>query len=807
MNFSPSAKLTSLVLSTMLFFVAAGARADEEQDLIARLQSGANVTDKCAACQRLRVIGTAKSVPALAALLPEERTGHAARHALEAMPSAEAGGALREAFGKTLGVARLGIIDSLGWRRDLAALPLLTPLLGSADTSIASAAAAALGRIGGERAVQALAAARDKAPPAVQAVVLESLLQCAERFLTDGNASAAAAIYRELFAAKTSSHVRAAAWRGLALSDARERTKLLISALAASDETHAAALKLVRELSDADAVRACVAQWDSLPADAQVAVLDAYVKLGAESLPLVRRGSMSKAITVRVAALQALGELGDTECFVVLSEAAARGETAERDAARQSLARVRGPGIREAFLARLKEAGTPEKAELLQALGERDDRAAGAVLLQHAASADEVVRVASLESLRRLALPESIAPLLELAAKSTSDAQRDPVLKALYAVCQASADKAEAARQLIASMNRFSAAERRQVLPLLAELATPDALAAAQSATREQDGELAREAVRVLGQWPNAAPASQLLELARTGATVTLRTLALRGAIEVTGQEPDAGKRLALLQQAMASAQRIDEKKQVLGQVGQIPSREALDFVLPELTNAQLANEAALATVSIAEKLAPSNAVLADAAASRVLAQVQDGPVAKRAWALRIKPGSGASFIRDWVVCGPYRQDRAGAETLFNIPFGPEKAGEKVEWKSVPRADHVSLLGVFPNEGSCVAYLRSEIIAPAEVTGALLMGSDDGIKAWLNGTVVHANNIDRGEAADQDTAPIKLKKGTNDLLLKITQGGGGWSASARLVGADGKPIPGLLTQRPAGTALPATLRR
>jgi hypothetical protein len=51
---------------------------------------------------------------------------------------------------------------------------------------------------------------------------------------------------------------------------------------------------------------------------------------------------------------------------------------------------------------------------------------------------------------------------------------------------------------------------------------------------------------------------------------------------------------------------------------------------------------------------------------------------------------------------------------------------------------------------------------------------------------------------DQDAAPIKLKKGPNELLLKISQGGGGWSACARIVGPDTKPIPGLLVELPTG---------
>jgi hypothetical protein len=71
------------------------------------------------------------------------------------------------------------------------------------------------------------------------------------------------------------------------------------------------------------------------------------------------------------------------------------------------------------------------------------------------------------------------------------------------------------------------------------------------------------------------------------------------------------------------------------------------------------------------------------------------------------------------------------------------------------------------------------------------MGSDDGIKAWLNGKVVHTNNVDRGCVVDQDTAGVRLAQGTNVLMFKITQGGGGWAAAARLADNDGKPISGL----------------
>ena len=186
------------------------------------------------------------------------------------------------------------------------------------------------------------------------------------------------------------------------------------------------------------------------------------------------------------------------------------------------------------------------------------------------------MRLAALDALRKIAVADTATPLLNLAAKSKSNKECEPVLKALYAVCQASRDKDETTRSVLEAMKPLPSVERCRVLPVLSELATPAALEATLAATRDQDLEIVKEAVRVLSQWPNAAPASSLLELARATKDTTLQVLAVRGCITVAAQEPDSTKRLALLQQAMALAKRTDGKQQALSQIGQIPTQAAL---------------------------------------------------------------------------------------------------------------------------------------------------------------------------------------------------------------------------------------
>ena len=58
----------------------------------------------------------------------------------------------------------------------------------------------------------------------------------------------------------------------------------------------------------------------------------------------------------------------------------------------------------------------------------------------------------------------------------------------------------------------------------------------------------------------------------------------------------------------------------------------------------------------------------------------------------------------------------------------------------------------------------------------MLVGSDDGVKVWLNGEVVHYNPVTRGAGDYQDAFPVTLKQGTNVLLVAVdNRGHGGFS--------------------------------
>ena len=80
-----------------------------------------------------------------------------------------------------------------------------------------------------------------------------------------------------------------------------------------------------------------------------------------------------------------------------------------------------------------------------------------------------------------------------------------------------------------------------------------------------------------------------------------------------------------------------------------------------------------------------------------------------------------------------------------------------------------------------VAYAWAEINLPEKSSGLLGIGSDDAVKAWLNGQLVHENWAERTLQRDDDLVPVQFQAGTNRLVLKIQNVRGDWAFVCRLL--------------------------
>ncbi len=74
-----------------------------------------------------------------------------------------------------------------------------------------------------------------------------------------------------------------------------------------------------------------------------------------------------------------------------------------------------------------------------------------------------------------------------------------------------------------------------------------------------------------------------------------------------------------------------------------------------------------------------------------------------------------------------------------------------------------------------VAYGSIVLDVPHEQETLMYAGSDDAVKVWLNGDLVHNNPVDRGAISYQESFPITLKEGENVLLVAVYDGIVDWA--------------------------------
>ncbi|HND53941.1 MAG TPA: HEAT repeat domain-containing protein, partial [Pirellulaceae bacterium] len=171
---------------------------EKEKELLAILRGDAPAAEKALACKRLAVYGSSAAVGDLAKLLSDERLASWARIPLEAIPGAASDEALRKSLDGLSGNLLVGVINSIGVRRDAGSVAALTARLTDKDPEVASAAAVALGHIGDGAATKALRAALPEAPIKVRSAIAEGCILSAEKALAAGRDAEAIEIYDEI---------------------------------------------------------------------------------------------------------------------------------------------------------------------------------------------------------------------------------------------------------------------------------------------------------------------------------------------------------------------------------------------------------------------------------------------------------------------------------------------------------------------------------------------------------------------------------------------------------------------------------
>jgi len=171
-----------------------------------------------------------------------------------------------------------------------------------------------------------------------------------------------------------------------------------------------------------------------------------------------------------------------------------------------------------------------------------------------------------------------------------------------------------------------------------------------------------------------------------------------------------------------------------------------------------------------------------------------------------------SGFVGHWWILGPL----PGREAILKEDVIPTNAvpdfdktfgfkGEPYRWRyfSLEGMNYtLDLQRLIGPKDDCAAYLYAEVASEVPRAVWFKLGSDDEIVVWVNGQKVHEKLSGRGVTIDEDQAPVQLQRGINSVMMRITNGGGGWGGCLRITDSAGIPL-ALPQRRPEVATVPA----
>ncbi|NUQ64305.1 MAG: HEAT repeat domain-containing protein [Pirellulales bacterium] len=556
--------------------------ADDAAALLKAIQSPeTSDVDRANAFEKIGDLAGDNAVKPLAGFLGDRRWSHYARFALQKMEGENATQALLQSLDTLQGDLKIGVIGTIGRRRDPIAVAPLAKLLADADEKTADSAAIALGEIAAPGAAAALTEAfHAEKNPARKASLGSALLQAGQRLAKAGHAEEAVAVFDLLRNAELPNSCRIGALQNAILARGARGTDLMVEQLRSSDRrSFEVGLAVSRVLPGKAATQGVV---DSLEADSspgrQVLVILALKDRGDKrALPAVLARLKSESAAVQLAAIGAVGELGDGSSVPTLLSTA-KGETA--DAAIDALVALQGSDVNPALI---HAAQAPETAAAaVNALGKRRAKEAVDLFFQLSKSDSAAVRQEATAALGRTVAEDRFPELLALLKTARSDVQKAAIQEAVHAAIIRSTQPDVCADILGAMVPGASGADREFLFEQVRTAGGAKAVAWMRRFATGPDEALQDAATKTLGEWLSADAGPVLLEVARGNGKFANR--ALGGYIRLFRQfELPEAERVAMAAEALKAASRPNERNAAIEAMTRFPCVGTFELALSQL--------------------------------------------------------------------------------------------------------------------------------------------------------------------------------------------------------------------------------
>lgn len=753
--------------------------------------------------KQIEHIGREESVDTLASLLDEEDASirERARRAIQNNSSPKAGVKIREQLEKSTDpVWQLSLLNSLVYRKEISSESVFLKYAKDDNESLRSSAIQGLALMGSTQGAEVIAAAMSQGSDRAQAIASDAYLRLADKLTEMDKKAEALAIYKKLL--DTAGHRKCAAVIGVGRAGGTDELPLLFTSLQDADPKVVGAGKAALALLPGKEVSsAIVERLKTADADLKIALLEALAESADEAILPVFLESLKDADQgVRIAALSGMGRLASASAVPALVESIARSKEKELEAARNALAIIPGDAVIDQLTRAIDSSDSESRVKLIQTLATRPSDKVETYLKKTAMDKDVGVRIASLLILKKLTTVEDLPFLLGRLAVAETDDESEAVQAGVFAVFGRAEDKQKVVDDIMAQYKTSAKPAQVAILKLIGLTGITESLGALRTAWKSEDKDIKEAALRGMTEWPNLGASEDLLKIVKEGDDLIHKVLAFRGFNRMVGaaaaETPESA--IDMLKAALEVAPRNEEKVLAIGTIGNIGHPKTLKVLLPHVSNEEIQSESAAAIFKVVETLGLASTAESLATLETLKTTVKSDKDKARADSLIQKIQIHENHIHTWLYAGPFSQNGKQEKDLYDIAFLPEAKPNEASWKRVetlPETNDSWKLDLhkFGRGDHRVGYLRTWVRVENPAKASLEVGSDDGVKAWLNGKEVLVFKGNRAIAAGASKVNVDLAAGWNLLQLKITNATASWDASARFRAEDGSGLNGLLT--------------
>ena len=664
-------------------------------------------------CRQFERIGSDEQVPVLSKLLADPQVGEDARRALEQIPGDAASAALRDALANAQGDARIGLINSLGERRDPKAVEALAKLMSGAEAKVAIRA---LGRIGTPEAAAVLVKAMEGAKPDLANALCHAQLRCADALVAAGEAKAADAIYLPIYlralGQKQPVIFRIAALSGLVKTRNDRAAPFIIESLGdANPQLRGVATALARQPLGRQFTLALVALLQKAEPQMQMAILAVLAERGDRAARDAVTGlAESQDEQVKVAAIRAMGRLGDHTSVAPLLRMALQPPGEVQQAARTALVRLPEPGVGEEIANMLKSSKERDSAlvliDVLVSRGTLEGLPALVIATDHQ---DEQIGLAAWKGIGALAGDKDYEWLLRQVVLAKTDAQSKAAEEATLKLMGRMDPSIDRVGPIVVYVWTAPTKYTPALLRLLARDRGPRTLQAVRAMLRDRNEPTRDAAVRILAEWPTDEVADDLLKLAQEAKEPTHRVLALRGYLRVA-------RTTKRLEQAVPLIKATEEKLALFAALGEAGDAAALKLAAGYVDDPRVRAEAILACLKLGDAVVGADPAAVKAAMQKVLDAKPEKALADRAQALfegrrGFVPLFNGKTLDGWVSNGVGKWSVEDGAIVGN---GTQKPGYAMLFSEKQYKDFTVRFKYKVLAGNAGFYIRAEKLATSE---------------------------------------------------------------------------------------------